>query len=69
MEVFGPDTGEVLEERIRIPTPQTPTPEAVVETSLEVIEHHGWNAPLGVGFPGVVKNGVSWFPPRTSPGN
>lgn len=29
------DTGELLEERIRIPTPRAPTSEAAVETSLE----------------------------------
>ena len=72
MEVFGLDiggsgikgapvdleTGELLEERIRIPTPQAPTSEAVVETSLEVIEHFDWGGPVGVGFPGVVKDGV-----------
>lgn len=72
MEVFGLDiggsgikgapvdleTGELAGERIRIPTPQAPTSEAVVETSLEVIRHFGWNGPVGVGFPGVVKDGV-----------
>ena len=52
------ETGEWFAERIRIPTPQAPTSEAVVETSLEVIEHFGWDGPVGVGFPGVVKDGV-----------
>lgn len=52
------DTGELLEERIRIPTPRAPTSEAAVETSLEVIEHFGWDGPVGVGFPGVIKDGV-----------
>ena len=72
MEVFGLDiggsgikgapvdleTGELVEERIRIPTPQAPTSEAVVETSLEVIGRFGWDGPVGVGFPGVIKDGV-----------
>ncbi len=51
-------TGVLLEERVRIPTPQAPTAEALVETSLEVIETFGWNGPVGVGFPGVMKDGV-----------
>ena len=69
MDVFGLDiggsgikgapvdlkTGALLEERIRIPTPQAPTPEALVETSLEVIGRFGWDGPIGVGFPGVIK--------------
>ena len=72
MEVFGLDiggsgikgapvdleTGELVEERVRIPTPQAPTADAVVETSLEVIRHFDWHGPVGVGFPGVVKDGV-----------
>ena len=83
MDVFGLDiggsgikgapvdlkTGALLEERIRIPTPQAPTPEALVETSLEVIGRFGWDGPIGVGFPGVIKGGVvrtaanGFFPP------
>jgi polyphosphate glucokinase len=51
-------TGALLQERIRIPTPQAPTPEALVETSLEVIGRFGWDGPVGVGFPGVIKGGV-----------
>lgn len=72
MEVFGLDiggsgikgapvdleTGELVEERVRIPTPQAPTSEAVVETSLEVIGPFGWDCQVGVGFPGLVKDGV-----------
>ena len=72
MEVFGLDiggsgikgapvdleTGELTAERIRIPTPQAPGAEALVQTSLEVIRHFDWDGPVGVGFPGVVKDGV-----------
>ncbi|HET9928574.1 MAG TPA: ROK family protein, partial [Rubrobacter sp.] len=68
MDVFGIDiggsgikgapvdlkTGDLLEERIRIPTPQAPTSEAVVETSLDLIGRFGWDGPVGVGFPGVI---------------
>jgi polyphosphate glucokinase len=50
--------GDLLEERIRIPTPQAPTSEAVVETSLDLIGRFGWDGPVGVGFPGVIKGGV-----------
>lgn len=72
MEVFGLDiggsgikgapvdteTGELLAERMRIPTPQAPTPEAIVETSLELIRRFDWDGPVGAGFPGVMKDGV-----------
>ncbi|MGH3086643.1 MAG: polyphosphate--glucose phosphotransferase [Rubrobacteraceae bacterium] len=51
-------SGELLAERVRIPTPRDSGPEAMVETSLEVIRSFDWDGPVGVGFPGVMKDGV-----------
>lgn len=54
------ETGELLEERFRIPTPQPATPDAVGETVAQVIAH--WapepGIPIGVAFPGVVQRGI-----------
>lgn len=72
MEVFGLDiggsgikgapvdttTGELLAERVRIKTPKPSTPEAIVQTSVQVLERFGWDGPVGCGFPAVVKGGV-----------
>lgn len=52
------ETGALPEEQVRISTPQTPTPDAILETVLEVIGCFGRDGPVGVGFPGVVKDGV-----------
>ena len=72
MKVFGIDvggsgikgapvdtqTGELLEERLRIKTPKPATPEAIVRTAVEVVRRSGWDGPVGCGFPAVVKDGV-----------
>ena len=52
------DTGELLQERVRIKTPQPATPEAIVRTAVEVVSEAGWQGPVGCGFPAVVKDGV-----------
>lgn len=51
-------SGQLLAERHRIPTPQPATPEAVIETILEIKQTFNWRGPIGCGFPGVVKSGV-----------
>jgi polyphosphate glucokinase len=51
-------TGELLEERVRIKTPQPATPEAIVKTAVEVVSEAGWQGTVGCGFPAVVKDGV-----------
>src|SRR5918998_2176832 len=72
MEVFGLDiggsgikgapvnaeSGELVGERVRVPTPEAATPDEVVSTAVEVISRSGWSGPVGCGFPGVVKAGV-----------
>jgi polyphosphate glucokinase len=51
-------TGELLAERYRLETPQPSTPEAVVATVAEVVQHFNWKGPIGCTFPAVVKQGV-----------
>jgi polyphosphate glucokinase len=52
-------TGELLGERLRIDTPQPSTPEAVYEVVGRVVGEFGWTGPVGVTFPGVMKNGIA----------
>jgi polyphosphate glucokinase len=51
-------TGELVAERVRVKTPKPATPEAIVETAVEVVRGSGWDGPVGCGFPAVVKDGV-----------
>ncbi|HET6689010.1 MAG TPA: ROK family protein, partial [Rubrobacter sp.] len=46
-------SGELLEERVRIKTPKPATPEAIVGTVVEVVREAGWQGPVGCGFPAV----------------
>jgi polyphosphate glucokinase len=52
------DTGLLIGERFKLPTPQPATPEAVAETIAAVVREFGWTGPLGVTYPGVVTDGV-----------
>jgi len=52
------ETGALLEERSRIPTPSPGNPEQVIEVICRIVEHFAWEGKIGVGFPGVVRRGV-----------
>ncbi len=53
------ETGELAGERIKINTPQPATPDAIVETAVEVVSQSGWDGPVGCGFPAVIKDGAA----------
>ncbi|TRZ42724.1 polyphosphate--glucose phosphotransferase [Robertkochia solimangrovi] len=52
------ETGEMLTERFRIPTPDPATPKSVTRVIREIIDHYKWNGPVGCGFPTSIKNGI-----------
>jgi len=51
-------TGELTAERHRIETPQPSTPDAVADVVARLVDHFGWEGPIGATFPAVVRNGV-----------
>ncbi|WP_216319615.1 polyphosphate--glucose phosphotransferase [Deinococcus aestuarii] len=51
------DTGRLLAERHRIPTPPGAQPDAVRDVVAELVRHFGHQGPVGVTFPGIVQNG------------
>jgi polyphosphate glucokinase len=51
-------TGVLLAERQRIETPEGARPKAVAAVVGELARRFNWQGPVGVGFPGVVQNGV-----------
>ncbi|PJI93451.1 polyphosphate--glucose phosphotransferase [Luteimicrobium subarcticum] len=56
------DTGEFAADRVRIPTPEHSTPEAVADVIHEIVDSFDLpDAPVGVAFPGPIKNGVVRF--------
>ncbi len=50
--------GRLATDRLRIPTPQPATPDAVAATVAEITAHFDWHGPVGVTFPGVVRHGT-----------
>jgi len=51
-------TGEMTVEKIRIPTPEHSTPQAVADAIKQIADEFKWKGPIGVGFPGVIQHGV-----------
>ena len=56
--VVNVKTGEMIAEKLRIPTPENSTPQAVADTIKQIAENFKWKGPIGVGFPGVLQHGV-----------
>lgn len=50
--------GSFSEERVRIPTPQPATPEAVATVVTELAAGFGGDGPLGVALPAVIRSGI-----------
>lgn len=57
--IVDTETGVLLNERIRIDTPQPATPEALAITLKELIAAHNWSGPVGMGFPAAIQRGVA----------
>ncbi|WP_036379544.1 polyphosphate--glucose phosphotransferase [Muricauda sp. MAR_2010_75] len=52
------ETGEMLTERYRIPTPKSRKPDEMAQVVAKIVEHFDYKGPVGCGFPSIVKNGV-----------
>lgn len=57
--IVNTETGELVSERHRIPTPKPSTPQAVAETVSKLVTELEWNGPIGCGFPAAIQHGVS----------
>jgi polyphosphate glucokinase len=53
------ETGALLTERKRIPTPLPAKPRAVAAVVAEMVKAFDWHAPVGCGFPAVIRGGVA----------
>jgi polyphosphate glucokinase len=53
------DTGALLAPRFRLLTPSPAKPKPVAETVAKISKHFSWKGSLGIGFPGVVRKGVT----------
>jgi len=53
------DTGCLLAERCRIPTPDPSAPEPVADVIAQIAAEFDWQGPIGCTFPAVMKHGVA----------
>jgi polyphosphate glucokinase len=51
-------SGQLVRERVRIPTPSPATPQAVADVVGEILQQIGVDGPVGLGMPAVVRHGV-----------
>ncbi len=52
------ESGELVAERERIPTPQPATPKAVLKVIKKIVAHFDWTGPIGCAFPARIKHGA-----------
>lgn len=52
-------TGELIDERHRVDTPRPATPMAVGDVLKDVLKHHDWKGPVGMGFPAAIQHGIA----------
>src|SRR5579883_1600652 len=53
------DTGTLVGERLRIPTPVPSTPDAVADVVANIVREFGWKGSVGVTLPCVIKRGTA----------
>ncbi|NEA21676.1 polyphosphate--glucose phosphotransferase, partial [Actinomadura bangladeshensis] len=51
--------GAFARERFRIETPRPARPKPVAKVIAQIVDHFGWDGPVGVTYPGVVIDGVA----------
>lgn len=61
------ETGEMISERHRIPTPVPRTPEAMADVIAQIVEHFDYKGKVGCGFPTVIKKGICKSPGNLDP--
>jgi polyphosphate glucokinase len=61
------ETGELLAERFRIPTPQPSLPNSVADVIGQIADHFNYKGPTGVTFPAIVKKGVIYSAANVDP--
>jgi polyphosphate glucokinase len=53
------DKGELIGDRLRIDTPKPSTPDAVADVVARIVTHFGWDGPVGITLPAVIKKGAA----------
>ena len=65
--VVKTQTGELISEHKRIPTPQPATPENIAISLVQLVTELAWSGPIGCGFPATVHHGVAYSASNIDP--
>jgi polyphosphate glucokinase len=65
--LINSETGELVSERFRIPTPTSRKPEDMAKVFHDIVKHFNYKGPVGCGFPTIIKNGVCMSTGNLSP--
>ena len=65
--IVDTQTGTLLSDRYRVPTPHPAVPDAVSDVVRGLVQHFGWSGPVGCTFPAVVKDGVVYSAANVDP--
>ena len=65
--IVNTETGEMITERHRIPTPIPRTPDAMSDVVAQLVEHFDYKGKVGCGFPTVIKKGICKSPGNLDP--
>ncbi len=65
--IVNVETGKMISERHRIPTPTPRTPEAMADVIAQIVEHFDYKGKVGCGFPTVIKKGICKSPGNLDP--
>lgn len=60
--------GKFLAERHRVETPEHISPQRMARVVADIAKHFEWRGPIGIGFPGVILNGVVKTAANVHPG-
>ncbi len=65
--VVDTQTGKLISEHQRIPTPKPATPENIAASLSELVRKLAWSGPVGCGFPATVHHGVAYSASNIDP--
>lgn len=65
--IIETQTGELVSEHKRIPTPKPATPQNIAESLSQLVAEFTWSGPIGCGFPATVHHGVAYSASNIDP--
>ncbi|RIA10678.1 polyphosphate glucokinase [Flavobacteriaceae bacterium MAR_2010_72] len=60
--LINSETGEMVSERFRIPTPASRKPDEMAQVFKDIVDHFDYKGPIGCGFPSIIKHGICKAP-------